>query len=105
MRRLIRECAGVLSLELTSREILDVLYRYRRSLSFKEITRKTRRSERAIRYHLKKLTHLGLVRKEIFITPHQRYAHRYRFPSREEFLRAIENEVHRRLTRLKELVR
>ena len=104
MKRLIRESAGVLNLGATGREILTLLHQHRRrGLSVKEIIEKTKRSERAIKWHLQRLFRLKLVKREIFITPNRRRAHRYRFPSKEEFLRSVEAEIHRRLARLKRI--
>ncbi len=105
MKRLIRESAGILNLGATGKEILMLLHRHqKRGLSVKEIIEKTKRSERAVKGHLKKLLHLNLVRRETFVTPNRRRAHRYRFPSKEEFLKSVEAEIHRRLARLKRIV-
>jgi len=104
MRRLIEEAAGVLNVGSTGREILVLLSRSRRGLSVREIIEKTKRSERAIKAHLKHLHEMGLLKRMDFWTRNRRRAHKYSLPAPAEFLISVRREVHRQLKRLEEFV-
>lgn len=98
---LVREAAEILGIKSTGRKILDLLARTERKLSVAEIVAGTRRSERAVKEHLKRLVDLKLIQREISVTERGRLAYRYFRLHSDDFLRAVREEILWRLHNLK----
>ncbi len=101
VRKIIEEVGGVLSIPPVGRQILVTLSSTRRGMLIREIADKTRRSERAVKLHLKRLHQHGLVIKTKIITKAGRHAHVYRFPGIDRFLKSARLELLRRARRLR----
>jgi len=65
---LIVEISGFLNICATGRKILDILEISKRGLLVSEIIERTKRSERAVRTHLKLLLQLRLIRRKKVVT-------------------------------------
>ncbi|MEM3421763.1 MAG: ArsR family transcriptional regulator [Candidatus Hadarchaeum sp.] len=100
---MIHEAAKILGIKSTGRRILDLLARTEKKLSVAEIVAGTKRSERAVKEHLKKLVNLKLVQREISVTKEGRLAYRYFRLHSDDFIRAVGCEIRRRLYYLKKI--
>ncbi|MGC8816705.1 MAG: ArsR family transcriptional regulator [Candidatus Hadarchaeum sp.] len=96
----IHEAAELLGIKSTGKKILNLLARTERKLSVAEIVAGTKRSERAVKEHLKKLVDLKLVQREISVTEKGRLAYRYFRLHSDDFFRTVKQEIDRRLRRL-----
>ncbi|MEM2890321.1 MAG: ArsR family transcriptional regulator [Candidatus Hadarchaeum sp.] len=102
---MIHEAAKILGIKSTGKRILDLLARTEKKLSVAEIVAGTKRSERAVKEHLKKLVNLKLVQREISVTERGQLAYRYFRLHSDDFIRAVKREIHRRLDNLKKISR
>jgi len=100
MGNLITEISGFLNIRATGRKILEVLARSRGGLLVSEIVARSRKSERAMRNHLKLLLKLHLVRRESVITKKGKLAYRYLATRANELVRSTQAEMLRQLHRL-----
>ncbi|MBC7219806.1 MAG: ArsR family transcriptional regulator [Hadesarchaea archaeon] len=98
---MIHEAAKILGIKSTGKRILDLLVRTEKRLTVAEIVAGTKRSERAVKEHLKRLVDLKLVQREISVTERGRLAYRYFRLHSDDFLKAVKREVLRRLHKLK----
>ncbi|MGQ9788221.1 MAG: ArsR family transcriptional regulator [Candidatus Hadarchaeaceae archaeon] len=98
---MIYEAAEILRIKSTGKKILDLLVRTERKLTVAEIVAGTKKSERAVKEHLKRLVDLKLVQREISVTKGGRLAYRYFKLHTDDFLKAVRREVLRRLCNLK----
>ncbi|MEM2869801.1 MAG: helix-turn-helix domain-containing protein [Thermoplasmata archaeon] len=81
--------------------IIEVLAAHGRRLSFAEISRRVRISERSLRSHLQTLVNRGVVRRVVSVTPRRRLAYKYYIAPLSEILAMLRAEVLRRIERLK----
>jgi predicted ArsR family transcriptional regulator len=100
---LIAEASGLLGIPFTGKTILLTLANSDRALSIQQLKKKTKKSERAIRAHLKALTEMGLVKKRINMTRRRRAAHFYSLHF-SGFTKSVREEISRRLHRLERYV-
>jgi len=100
MGNLITEISGFLNIRATGRRILEVLARNRGGLLVSEIVVCSRKSERAVRNHLKFLLQLRLIRRESVITRKGKFAYRYHVPRANELVESTHAEMLRQLRRL-----
>lgn len=96
----IAEISDILGISTTGRKILSLLVRTKKRLSVSEIIVRTKKSERSIRTHLKALTKLRLVRREMTITRKGRLAYRYFVLRASELVKSVRRQTLRRLRRL-----
>jgi predicted transcriptional regulator len=101
----IAEISDILGISTTGRKILNLLARTKKKLSVIEIISRTKRSERSIRTHLKALTKLGLIRREITITKKGRLAYHYFVLRASDLVESARKEMLRRLRDLERHVR
>jgi len=97
---LIVEISGFLNICATGRKILDILEISKRGLLVSEIIERTKRSERAVRTHLKLLLQLRLIRRKKVVTKKKKLAYRYLALRAHELIRSTKKEMRRRLRRL-----
>jgi predicted DNA-binding transcriptional regulator len=97
---LIAGISELLNIRATSREILEILTRSRGKLLVSEIITHSKRSERAVRTHLKLLLQLHLIRREGVITKKGKLAYRYLALRTHELIKSTKEEMLRRLHRL-----
>ena len=97
---LIAVISELLNIRATSREILEILTRSRGKLLVSEIIARSKRSERAVRTHLKLLLKLHLIRREKAITRKGKFAYRYLALRTHELIKSVREELLRRLYRL-----
>lgn len=95
----------VLKIAPTGRRILEILAQKEGKLSIKEIIARIGRSERAIRAHLKNLLSLNLVKREAYVTKHNRIAHLYFLPAMEDMIKSAKREIEKRLHELERSMR
>lgn len=100
MGNLIAEISGFLNIRATGRKILDLLARSKRGLLVSEIVARSKRSERAVRTHLKLLLQLRLIRRKRAITKKGKLAYRYLALQTHELIRSTRGEMLQRLRRL-----
>jgi len=103
IKEVIREVSGALSIPPVGRQILIALSSSRRGLFAKDIVKRIKRSERAVKLHLKSLHRSGLVSRKKARTKSGRTAYLYTFPKVSDFLRSARLELLRRARRLKNL--
>ncbi|MEM1688971.1 MAG: hypothetical protein QXX33_01970 [Candidatus Hadarchaeales archaeon] len=101
-QRIIKEVSGMLNIPPVGGQILLTLSSHRKGLFLKEIVRKTKRSERAIKHNLKKLHQFGFIRKKVVRTEKGKTAHIYHFQVR-DFLKSARLVLLKRMKRLREL--
>ena len=97
---LIPEISSFLNIRTTGRKILDTLARSKRGLLVSEIVARSKKSERAIRSHLKLLLQLRLIRRKRIITKKGKLAYRYLALRTHELIKSTKEEMLRRLHRL-----
>ena len=97
---LLMEISGFLNISATGRKVLEVLARNRGGLLVSEIVARTKRSERAVRAHIKHLFELHLIRRESVVTRKGKLAYLYLVPRADELVESIRAEVLRQLHRL-----
>lgn len=97
---LIPEISSFLNIRATGRKILDILARSKRGLLISEIVVRSKKSERAIRSHLKLLLQLRLIKRKKVITKKGKLAYRYLALRTHELIRSTKREMRRRLRRL-----
>lgn len=97
MGNLIAEISGFLNIRATGKKILDILARSKRGLLVSEIVACSKRSERAVRTHLKLLLQLRLIRRNRVITKKGKLAYRYLALRTHELIRSTKGEMLRRL--------
>ena len=102
---LITEISGFLNIRATGRKILDILARSKRGLLVSEIVARSKKSERAVRTHLKLLLQLRLIRRKRMITKKRKLAYRYLALRTHELIRPTKKEMRRRLSRLEAHIR
>jgi predicted transcriptional regulator len=102
---LIAEISDILDISTTGRKILNLLVRTKKGLSVPEIIARTKRSERSIRTHLKALTELKLIRKDMMITREGRLAYRYFVLRASDLVKSVRKETLGRLRKLEARVR
>lgn len=102
-KRIIKEVSGILNIPPVGRQILLTLSSHRRGLFLKEIVERTKRSERAIKHHLKRLCQFGFVHRKVVKTKRGKTAHLYSFPKIQDFLKSARLELLRRAKKLREL--
>lgn len=101
----IAEISDILGINTTGRKILNLLVRAKKRLSVQEIIARTKRSERSIRTHLKALTELKLIRREITITRKGRLAYRYFVLRASDLVKSVRRETLGRLRKLERRAR
>jgi len=101
VRKIIEEVSGVLSIPPVGRQILLALSSARRGMFVKEIAERTRRSERAVKLHLKRLHQQGFIVRTSVRTKAGRQAHLYRFAGIGRLIRLARLELLRRARRLR----
>jgi predicted transcriptional regulator len=97
----IYEAADILGIKATGRKILGLLAQTEKKLSVAEIVAGTKRSQRAVKAHLKTLLELKLIQREVSVTERGRLAYRYFRLHSDDFFRAVRREILRRLNNLK----
>ena len=102
---LIAEISDILDISTTGRKILNLLVRTKKGLSVPEIIARTKRSERSIRTHLKALTELKLIRKDMMITREGRLAYRYFVLRASDLVKSVRKETLGRLRKLEARMR
>ncbi len=102
---LITEISGFLNIRATGRKILNILARSKRGLLVSEIVAHSKRSERAIRTHLKLLLQLRLIGRKRVITKKGKLAYRYIALRTHELIRSTKEEMRRRLHKLEASMR
>jgi predicted DNA-binding transcriptional regulator len=102
---LVTEVASFLNICATGRKILGILPRSKRGLLVSEIVARSKRSERAIRAHLKLLLQLRLIRRKKVVTKRGKLAYRYLALQTHELIRSTKGEMRRRLRGLEAHVR
>lgn len=102
-KEIIEEVSKVLNIPPVGRQILFTLSSHRKGLFLKEVVNETKRSERAIKHHLKRLHQFGLVCREVVKTERGQTAYLYSFPRIRDFLKSARLELFRRAKRLKKL--
>jgi predicted transcriptional regulator len=103
VRKVIEEVCGILSIPPVGRQILVVLSSARQGMFVKEIAEKTRRSERAVKLHLRRLHQQGFILRRRVRTRAGRHAHLYSFPGIGRFIRSARLELLRRARGLRAL--
>jgi len=101
----VAEISNILGISTTSRKILNLLVRTKKKLSVSEIITRTKRSERSVRAHLKVLTKLKLIRREMAITKKGRLAYRYFVLRAGDLVKSVRKEILRRLHGLEKNVK
>jgi len=101
----ITEISGFLNIRATGRKILDILARSKRGLLVSEIIERSKKSERAVRTHLKLLIQLHLIRRKKVVTKKRKLAYRYLALRTQELIRSTKKEMRRRLRRLEARIR
>lgn len=96
----IAEISDILGISTTGRKILSLLVITKKRLSVPEIIARTKRSERSIRTHLKALTKLKLIRREMTITRKGRLAYRYFALRASDLVKSVRKETLGRLRKL-----
>ncbi|MEM4730035.1 MAG: helix-turn-helix domain-containing protein [Thermoplasmata archaeon] len=81
--------------------IIEILATQRGWLSFAELSRRVRISERSLRSHLQTLVNRGVLRRVVSVTPRRRLAYKYCIAPLSEILAMLRAEVLRRIERLK----
>jgi len=99
---LIVELSEILGIGATGKKILEALVKSGEKLSVSEMADIIKRSERSIREHIRHLTKLGLIGKEIFVTKNGRLAYRYSVLMEEDLIKSARNEVLKRLRKLEQ---
>jgi len=94
---IISEISGFFNIRATGRKILDVLVRNKGGLLISEIVARSKRSERAVRSHLKLLLQLHLISRKRIITKKGKLAYRYLALQTHELIRSTKKEMRRRL--------
>ncbi|MDH5442966.1 MAG: hypothetical protein ACETWO_04190 [Candidatus Hadarchaeaceae archaeon] len=102
---LITEISGFLNIRATGIKILDILARSKRGLLVSEIIARSKKSERAVRTHLKLLIQLRLIRRKKVVTKKRKLAYRYLALRTHELIRSTKKEMHQRLRRLEARIR
>ena len=101
----IAEISDILGISATGRKILNLLVRTRKKLSVSEIIKRVKKSERSVRAHLKALTKLKLIRREITITKKGKLAYRYFVSRAGDLVKSVREETLRRLRDLEKYVK
>jgi len=96
----IAEISDFLGISATGRKILSLLVRTKKRFSVPEIIARTKRSERSIRAHLKALSKLKLIRREMAITRKGRLAYRYFVLRASDLVKSVRKETLGRLRKL-----
>jgi len=96
----VAEISDILGISATGRKILNLLVRTKKKLSVSEIITKIKKSERSVRAHLKVLTMLKLIRREMTITKKGRLAYRYFVLRAGDLVKSARKETRRRLRNL-----
>jgi|GEM_PF-903761 len=97
---LIGDISGFLGISTTGKEILETLAKSDRGFLVSEIITRSKRSERAVRAHVKLLSQLHLIRRKEVITKRGKLAHRYLALRANELIRSTRQEMIRRLHKL-----
>jgi predicted transcriptional regulator len=97
---LIMEISSFLNIRATGRKILQVLAKSRGGLLVSEIIARSRRSERAVRAHLKHLLQLRLIKRKSVVTKKGKLAYRYLIPRVDELVESTQAEIIRQLRKL-----
>jgi DNA-binding transcriptional ArsR family regulator len=99
----VREVSLLLGLPSTAQLLLLVLAREGREFSIHHLRKKTGRSERALRHHLKRLAGMGLIRRRVGRTERKRKACFYSFDVR-EFVGGVRRVLEERRERLERIL-
>ncbi|MEM2875201.1 MAG: HTH domain-containing protein [Candidatus Hadarchaeales archaeon] len=91
--RLSAEVSELLGIRGCGRRILEILERRRDGLTLQNLVRATRRSERSIREHIKRLRRLSLIKVIEVKTKNNRRGHLYLAPSPDEIVDALKRLV------------
>ena len=100
MCNLIMEISSFLNIRATGRKILEVLAKSRGGLLVSEIIARSKKSERAVRAHLKLLLQLRLIRRKRVVTKKGKLAYRYLVARANELIESTQAEMVRQLHKL-----
>jgi len=103
IRRFAREVTRGLGMPRSCAPVIEVLARHRRRLSFNELSRLLRMSERSLRTHLRVLVTRGILLRSVSVTRTRRLAYEYYIAPLGDILGIVRRDLASRIRRLHRL--
>jgi len=103
LKRFAAEVTRVLGIPAACAGIIEALARASRRLSFGEISRLVRISERSLRSHLRTLVAKGILLRAVSVTRSRRLAYEYYIAPLGDILRLVRKELRAKIERLHRL--
>jgi predicted transcriptional regulator len=100
---LVNIVVSIFNLTKTDAEIISVLIKHKSGMLISELSQVIHRSDRTIRYRLKKLQEKGILQKEIEILKNKRLAYRYNIKNEKTLIIKAKNHLLNKISQLNKL--